>query len=131
MRSGGLRQPPSLPEAAGTGWNRLEPAAPAREPTPHKGRRRLTASISLREAGLGRGGGWEGARRSGSTPPPPLLPFLRPRAALGRETRPPPPRPRGLAPTPLGLLPASSSRLSRFSRLEAGIWDAPWRHCHF
>lgn len=51
VRTGALRQPPPLPEAAGTGWSRLEPAAPAREPTPHKGRRRLTARGSLRGAG--------------------------------------------------------------------------------
>lgn len=53
MRTGALRQPPPLPEAARTGWSRLEPAVPAREPAPHKGRRRLTARVSLRRAGAG------------------------------------------------------------------------------
>ncbi|XP_042637447.1 N-terminal kinase-like protein [Orycteropus afer afer] len=44
MRNNTLRQPPPLPKAARTGWSRLEPEAPARELTPHKGRRRrLTA----------------------------------------------------------------------------------------
>lgn len=53
MRTGALRQPPALPEAARTGRIRLEPAVPAREPAPHKGRRRLTARVSLRRAGAG------------------------------------------------------------------------------
>lgn len=53
MRSGALRQPPQLPEVAWTGWSRLEPVAPAREPKTHKGRRRLTARVSLRGAAVG------------------------------------------------------------------------------
>lgn len=53
MRAGALRQPPPLAEAARTGWIRLEPAVPAREPAPHKGRRRLTARVFLRRAGVG------------------------------------------------------------------------------
>lgn len=57
MRSGALRQPPQLPEAAWTGWSRLEPVAPAREPKTHKGRRRLTARVSLRGAAVGGCGG--------------------------------------------------------------------------
>lgn len=53
MRSGALRQPPQLPEVAWTGWSRLEPVAPARELKTHKGRRRLTARVSLRGAAVG------------------------------------------------------------------------------
>lgn len=56
-----------LPEAAGTGWNRLEPVTPARKPTPHKGRRRLTARVSLRRAGVG-------GCRAAPLPQPGLLP---------------------------------------------------------
>ena len=88
-RTGALRQPPPLGEAAGTGWSRLEPAVPAREPKPHKARRRLTARVSLRRAGVG--------VRCG-TPPPAFVPFLGPRAARasGRAgTRCPPRGPDG------------------------------------
>lgn len=53
MRRAALRQPPPLPEAAWTGWSRLEPVATAREPkSPHKGRRRFTARVSLRGAAV-------------------------------------------------------------------------------
>lgn len=62
-------------ETAGTSWNRLEPVAPAGKPTSHKGRRRLTARVSLRRAGVGGCGGCA---------PPPA--FVR-RPGLG--TRPP------------------------------------------
>lgn len=37
--------------APGTGWSRLEPVASARELMPHKGRRWLTARVSLRRSG--------------------------------------------------------------------------------
>lgn len=84
-RTGALRQPPPLREAAGTGWSRLEPAVPAREPKPHKARRRLTARVSLRRAGVG------GAVRH---PSPTFVPFLGPRAARasGRASARCPPR---------------------------------------
>lgn len=129
VRNGTLRQPPPLPEAAGTGWSRLEQAEPAREPTTHKGSRRLTTSISLREAGVGWGVRvrWHSCR----APPPHFLKGLRPRRP-GNTPLPRPggprvleaQRPRRGVPSPLGLSSAFSRR-DLFSCVEAGVREVP------
>lgn len=135
MRSSTLRQPPPLPETAGTCWNRLEPAARASLP-PRPG-----ADASQREAAahgpriLARGGrAGVGAGRRPSprlcTPPQPPPPGRPGRGGPGsrRVTNGGGAEPRGartaLRP-PLGSPSSARPRGPRADRVQAG----PGRHC--
>lgn len=121
MRSGALRQPPQLPEVAWTGWSRLEPVAPARELKTHKGRRRLTARVSLRgAAGVG----------AGPCPSPSLCQVLGPHC--GADSLRVPETDLGLGershggdyPSPASF-PVLPSPRSRFSRVETSVREVP------